>query len=38
MSLFACLLAEGTGSVVQVERCIPEVGVPVVITVFTLLP
>jgi hypothetical protein len=37
-SLFACLLAEGTGSVVQVERCIPEVGIPVVIAVFTLLP
>jgi hypothetical protein len=37
-SLFACLLAEGTGNVVQVERCIPEVGVPVVIAVFTLLP
>lgn len=37
-SLFACLLAEGTGNVVQVERCIPEADVPTVITVFTLFP
>jgi deoxycytidylate deaminase len=37
-SLFACLLAEGTGSVVQVERCSPDADVPAVTAVFTLFP
>ncbi|MCX6690275.1 MAG: hypothetical protein NTZ39_11410 [Methanoregula sp.] len=37
-SLFACLLAEGTGSVVQVERCSAQPDTGTVTTVFTLLP
>ena len=37
-SLFACLLAEGTGSVVQVERCSVEFDAKTVIAVFTLFP
>jgi hypothetical protein len=37
-SLFACLLAEGTGTVVQVERCSPDADVQAVTTVFTLFP
>jgi hypothetical protein len=37
-SLFACLLAEGTGRVVQVERCSPDADGQMVTVVFTLLP
>jgi hypothetical protein len=37
-SLFACLLAEGTGRVVQVERCSPDADEERVTAVFTLLP
>jgi hypothetical protein len=37
-SLFACLLAEGTGRVVQVERCSPNADEERVTAVFTLLP
>ncbi|MCX6689157.1 MAG: hypothetical protein NTZ39_05660, partial [Methanoregula sp.] len=36
-SLFACLLAEGTGSVVQVERCTVHAENGSVIAVFSLL-
>lgn len=37
-SLIACLLAEGTGRVVQVERCSPDPDGPQVTAVFTLFP
>ena len=37
-SLLACLVAEGTGRVVQVERCSPDAGEERVTAVFTLLP
>jgi len=36
-SLFACLLAEGTGRVVRVERCSPDADEEMVTAVFTLL-
>jgi len=36
-SLFACLLAEGTGSVVEVERCTAHPGKGSVDAVFVLL-
>ena len=36
-SLLACLLAEGTGSIVQVERCSPDADEGRVTAVFTLL-
>jgi hypothetical protein len=37
-SLFACLIAEGTGTVVQVERCIPDADTRTVNAVFTMFP
>jgi len=37
-SLLACLLAEGTGRVVQVERCSSDADEQAVTAVFTLLP
>ena len=37
-SLIACLLAEGLGTVVQVERCGPDAGQQSVTADFTLLP
>jgi len=37
-SLLACLLAEGTGRVVQVEHCSPDADEERVTAVFTLLP
>jgi hypothetical protein len=37
-SLVACLLAEGTGAVVQVERCSPDTDRRSVTAVFSLLP
>ena len=37
-SLFACLLAEGTGRVIQVERCSPDADEEMVTAVFTLMP
>jgi hypothetical protein len=37
-SLIACLLAEGLGTVVQVERCSPDAGQQSVTAVFCLLP
>lgn len=37
-SLVACLLVEGTGNAVQVERCIPDETEPAVTLVYSLLP
>ena len=37
-SLFATVLAEGTGKVVQIERCSPDPKSPAVTTVFSILP
>jgi hypothetical protein len=37
-SLFATVFAEGTGKVIQVERCIPDPGHPNVTAVFSILP
>jgi hypothetical protein len=37
-SLAACILAEGTGAVVQVERCTPDIKQKTVTAVYSLIP
>lgn len=37
-SLFATVFAEGTGNVIQVERCAPDLAQPTVTAVFSVLP